>query len=257
MNVAAKPKREDPSPLFRYNEGMPWNAVEDIIFNRRSVRSFKKAPLPPGVIRRILEAGRFAPSAGNSQPWKFVVITSPQIIAEMERDAQDVAKVLMWIMDYTRSWFRRTFLVHLTKLLTRIFPKILHPVPLVAMMQMGRGKMSVFFDPPAVILLLKDVRGAADPGLGVGIAGQNMALAASSLGVGTCWIGFVRLLEWHPNWRRWKKRLGIAYPYAIAEALSVGWPAPKHYAPSPREILLVPWLEGEPDAEPRIERQGE
>ena len=45
--------------------------------------------LPPGLIRRIVEAGRFAPSAGNTQPWKFVVITSPTIIAEMEKDFEE------------------------------------------------------------------------------------------------------------------------------------------------------------------------
>jgi nitroreductase len=256
MTVNSKPE-DLVSPLGRYSEGMPWNPVEQIIYNRRSIRSFKKAPLPPGLVRRILEAGRFAPSAGNSQPWKFVVITNPEVIAQMERDCLDVAKVFMWIMDYTSTWFRRTFVVHLTKLIMRFFPTELHPVPLVAMMLMSRERMSVFFDAPVVIVLLKDKRGAADPGLGVGIAGQNMALAASSLGVGTCWIGFVRLLSWHPRWRTWKKRLGIEWPYQLAEALSVGYPAPKHFAPSPREVLLVPWLEGPPDSEPRIERQGE
>jgi nitroreductase len=175
------------------------NRIEQIIYNRRSIRSFKKTPSPPGLLRRILEAGRFAPSAGKSRPWKFVVITSPEIIAEMERDCQDVAKVLMWILDYTWSWFRRTFVVHLTKFLTKIFPQVLHPVPLVAMVMMGRDRMSAFFEAAAVIVILKDVRGAADPGLGVGIAGQNMCLAASSLGVGTCRISFVRLLSWHPK----------------------------------------------------------
>lgn len=256
MTVTTKPS-ELVSPLGRYKEGMPWNAVEQLIYNRRSIRSFKKTPLPPGLIRRIVEAGRFAPSAGNTQPWKFVVITSPTIIAEMEKDCLDAAKGLMWFLDYTRSWFRRKVMVHFTTAAQRIFPTVLHPVPLVAMMMMGRDRMSVFFEAPAVIVILKDVRGAADPGLGVGIAGQNMVLAAHSLGVGTCWIGFVRLLSWHPRWRRWKKRLGVEWPYELAEAISIGYAAPKHAAPSPREVLLVPWLEGDLDAEPRIERQGE
>src|SRR5919107_187697 len=103
MTVNSKPE-DLGSPLGQYSEGMPWNPVEQIIYNRRSIRSFKNAPLPPGLVRRILEAGRFAPSAGNSQPWKFVVVTNPEVIAQMERDCLDVAKVFMWIMDYTSTW---------------------------------------------------------------------------------------------------------------------------------------------------------
>ncbi|MBI4862966.1 MAG: nitroreductase family protein [Candidatus Riflebacteria bacterium] len=257
MTVGSDQGTQGCPPLGTYQEGMDWNPVENVIFHRRSIRSYRKDPLPPGVIRRILEAGRFAPSAGNSQPWLFVVITSPEIIAQMERDALRVVRTFMFLMDYTRSWFRRTFVVHFTKLMTRIFPRLLHPVPFAAMMQMARGEVPVFFEAPAMIVLLKDRRGAADPSLGVGIAGQNMVIAAHSLGVGTCWIGFVRLLCWSRNWFKWKRRLGIGYPYELAEAIVLGWPTERRHGQSPREVLEVPWLEHGADDAPRLERLGE
>jgi iodotyrosine deiodinase len=47
----------------------------EVVVKRRSVRRFKEDPIGNGVIERILDAGRWAPSAGNSQPWRFVVIT--------------------------------------------------------------------------------------------------------------------------------------------------------------------------------------
>jgi nitroreductase len=65
MNV----KAEELSQIGAYQKGMGWNAVEQVIMSRRSVRLFKQEPLPDSMIRRILEAGRFAPSAGNMQPW--------------------------------------------------------------------------------------------------------------------------------------------------------------------------------------------
>jgi len=49
--------------------------VEKVIYRRRSVRVYKKDPVPKELIKRVLEAGRFAPSAGNCQGWKFVVLT--------------------------------------------------------------------------------------------------------------------------------------------------------------------------------------
>jgi nitroreductase len=41
---------------------------------RRSVRSFKKDPIPDNVLNKILEATRIAPSGANRQPWHFIVV---------------------------------------------------------------------------------------------------------------------------------------------------------------------------------------
>ena len=46
----------------------------DAIASRRSIRRFKPDPVPEALITRCLEAARLAPSATNSQPWKFVVV---------------------------------------------------------------------------------------------------------------------------------------------------------------------------------------
>ena len=49
------------------------NCVEKML-TRRSIRKYKKEPIPDGVLNNILEAGRRSPSAVNSQPWHFVVL---------------------------------------------------------------------------------------------------------------------------------------------------------------------------------------
>ena len=54
--------------------------TEKVIFHRRSVRKYKKEQVPEFMVKRILEAGRFAPSAGNGQAWKFVVLRDPAVI---------------------------------------------------------------------------------------------------------------------------------------------------------------------------------
>jgi nitroreductase len=51
----------------------------EIVRNRRSTRRFKEEPVPPESLSRILDAGRWAPSGGNIQPWRFVVITDKDI----------------------------------------------------------------------------------------------------------------------------------------------------------------------------------
>lgn len=57
----------------------------EAIRSRKSIRRFGAGEIPRETIMTILEAGRYAPSGGNSQPWRFVVIESPKKKAELQR----------------------------------------------------------------------------------------------------------------------------------------------------------------------------
>src|SRR5512138_44552 len=65
------------------------------IESRRSIRKYKPVPIPDGDLKKILEAGRLAPSAGNKQPWGFVVVRDTggkKLLAEAARNQ-------MWTAD--------------------------------------------------------------------------------------------------------------------------------------------------------------
>lgn len=53
-------------------------SVLDAIIARRSVRKFRKDPVPEAALARILEAARLAPSGKNLQPWKFIIVRDPE-----------------------------------------------------------------------------------------------------------------------------------------------------------------------------------
>jgi nitroreductase len=59
--------------------------VLEAIRTRRSIRRYKQDPIPDELIVKILEAGRWAPSASNSQPWSFVVLTDPEVKRRVTR----------------------------------------------------------------------------------------------------------------------------------------------------------------------------
>ncbi len=59
------------------------NKVIDIILNRRSVREFNDRPISKEEINKILNAGRWAPSGLNNQPWRFIVIRDPETILKL------------------------------------------------------------------------------------------------------------------------------------------------------------------------------
>jgi nitroreductase len=52
---------------------------------RRNVRQFTELPVPDEALDRILEAGRRAPSAGNWQPWDFVLVTDRSQLGELAK----------------------------------------------------------------------------------------------------------------------------------------------------------------------------
>ncbi|MCP4544646.1 MAG: nitroreductase family protein [Chloroflexi bacterium] len=61
------------------------NSFFDLVKTRRSVRKFKPDPIPEVHITQILDAARLAPTAGNRQPWKFLVIQDSQIIEQLKQ----------------------------------------------------------------------------------------------------------------------------------------------------------------------------
>jgi nitroreductase len=69
--------------------------VLEAIETRRSIRKYKPEPIPDGDLKKILEAARLAPSAGNRQPWRFVVVRD----AETKRKMGEAARNQTWISD--------------------------------------------------------------------------------------------------------------------------------------------------------------
>jgi len=83
--------------------------IFDLFKSRRSIRSFKSEDIPNEYIKKILEAARWAPSAGNIQPWEFIVIRNPETKREIARAAlnqtfiEEAPVVIVVCADESRS----------------------------------------------------------------------------------------------------------------------------------------------------------
>ena len=77
----------------------------EIIKNRRSIRVFKKQDVPQDIIEKLLEAARWAPSAGNVQPWAFVVVSSQKMKQSLsmaafgQKDLEEASVVIVVCAD--------------------------------------------------------------------------------------------------------------------------------------------------------------
>ena len=59
--------------------------MDDPVLSRRSIRKYTAEPVPDDVVERLLRAAMAAPSAGNQQPWQFVVVRERETLAAITR----------------------------------------------------------------------------------------------------------------------------------------------------------------------------
>jgi len=217
--------------------GADFNAVEDVIFRRRSVRFYRKKQVPEYLVRRIVETARFAPSAGNAQAWKFIVVQDQRMIEEMTQDVRNLCNRIKRFADYTES--KSKFKEWIAKILQRFQNNMFHPIPFAALKLIAEEKLGLWHGAQTVIIILTDTRCPGDPVLDVGIAGQNMVLTAHSYGLGTCWVSFCTPLA---LMRKWRKRLGIRYPYKLVTSIAIGYPRGNPDGFVTRETQAIDWF---------------
>ena len=86
----------------------------EVIRSRESMRDYDPArPVNPEVLKRILEAGRLAPSATNRQPWRFLLVSSPAVLEKVRACYHrpwfsESPHILIVKGDANAAWVRKT-----------------------------------------------------------------------------------------------------------------------------------------------------
>ncbi|MCR4404764.1 MAG: nitroreductase family protein [Candidatus Acetothermia bacterium] len=166
------------------------NAILRAIKERRSIIRFEPKPVSEEQLQTILEAGRWAPSFANSQPWEFIVVREKGLLAELNGLVQRIA-------------IARRGKVVISKA--------------------GLGEA-----PLAIVVAVdpwKDLQHHVEAGTA---AAQNMALAAHSLGLASYWAGVYspRGGRGTPE-AKIKKLLDIPEEHRVIALLPIGFPAYK------------------------------
>ncbi len=184
------------------------------ILDRRSVRQYADRPVPPELVTQVLQAGILAPSAGNRQPWKFVVVTGrskADALAAMERGLQrELDDPLLGDSAQTVAGARHTL-------------SIMRQAPvLIFVAEPTAAPLTQPLDPAQRV---RDVCNAQS----LGAAVENMTLQATDLGLGSLWIG-------HTFWAQRELQEWLALPGQLYAVLALGWPV-KTSPPRPRKAF--------------------
>jgi nitroreductase len=151
------------------------NSVIETIRRRRSVRRFTDEPIPDDIVHALLEAANDAPSAHNKQAWRFVIVrgAAKERLTNLIRDESALLPRKM-------------------KILLRLSGQIIQSAPVVvAIFNTGElaheieGEHSREF---REFFRLMEVQSSS-------AAVENLMIAATSLGIGTVWLGAVCLIK--------------------------------------------------------------
>lgn len=216
-------------------------AMMEVIKLRRSIRNYTDTVVSEEDLRTILEAGRQAPSGENYQPWKFTVV----------RDQKN--KDFLSMMGKAGSGRRFTGDL-LSKNIMERFAKLEDPEKRrKAFRKLTSGDVSAFVNQADVVIIISGRLDVWDAPYDTSAAIENMCLAATGLGLGTCWVGATTLDV--RDEKKINEYFGIPAGYKSFAILAVGEPSRYPHA-RPRHPLSeivykerfgVPYYESDPD----------
>ena len=171
--------------------------VLEFIKSRRSTRNYQSKEVETEKLNEILEAGRYAPSGGNNQSCRFVVVENQEVLQRLaELTQQEFSK-----MDYDETTYGS--LVNSIK-------------------QSKKGNYVFHYHAP-VLIIVANKKGYGNALVDSACALENMMLMANALDLGTCWINQLHWLDESPAIREYLKEFGIDESLTICGALSVGY----------------------------------
>jgi nitroreductase len=156
---------------------LPVPETIDIIYSRRAVRKYKNKPVERRLIEKVIDAGRMAPSAVNKQPWRFYVLTDKTTIHEFSEAIGAIA-----MKSFAKKGFKAMF---------KVASQLLHFSHGIHF----HGLNSEVFHGAPVVVFITAPRDNEWASLDIGMCSQNMMLAAKSLGLDSCPVGFGKFVE--------------------------------------------------------------
>jgi len=150
------------------------NPVIEAINNRRSIRHYDPKPIPKDMIKMIIEAGNQAPFIAAKhekpediyQPWRFVVVEGPAFRQKLVQTTEPI---------------RSKFVEGMKEAMPEMYKQAMKLYK-----EMGDPEDMVYYSAPVIIFVI----GPTGSDVSCALACENIMIAATSFGLGSCYVGF-------------------------------------------------------------------
>lgn len=176
------------------------NETLAVIRNRRSIRQYITSQIADSELNAILDAALFAPTAANQQKWHFTIVQSNAVLAKMDlitRENKLNSNIPMMVKSATADDYH------------------------------------TYYRAPTVVIVSGE-QGAKFIEMDCAAAAQNIALAAESLGIGSCIMTSAGFLFASAKGQKLKKELGIPIGYEHMCSIALGYKEAENTAAPPR-----------------------
>lgn len=169
----------------------------DFIKSRRSTRKFKNEMVPAELVEQIVEAGRYAPSGGNSQSTHFIVIENREVLVKLA----DLAKTEFAKMEITADTYKS----------------------IVNSINASKTGNYIFHYNCPVLIVTANKKNYGNNIADCACALENMMLMANSLDLGSVWINQLKWLNENPVLLEAMIEIGLKDDERVYGALAIGY----------------------------------
>ncbi len=212
-----------------------YKILMNLIKSRRSIRQFKKEPVPEDLWNKLMEIGRYSPTGHNDQFVHFTIVREPELLKRVSNEITKEFKKLTPIYEDRVKW--KEFKTSIPKSSLKIIKGVLQGFnDMLKGMARGEefwrwnGELIVIHAPKKTWSLIHDCS----------VAASNIMLAAESLGLGTCSLGFTTVAI--NQFENVAKVIQLPKNHVVGYTLAVGFPRVKYYRIPPRKPAKITWF---------------
>lgn len=185
---------------------------EELLLKRRSIRNYQDKEVPLDLLKGLINDCILAPSAGNEQPWKFIIITDQEMINRISEESKRsiLARIRSNKDDYAAKYEK----------------------------MLRNDAFHIFYHAPAVVLILGKT-GLKNLYVDCALAACYLMMSAAKNGLGSCWINFATEIHDH----QLKGALGIPANHSVVAPIALGYPEKIPAIPKRKEAEIIRIIE--------------
>ena len=181
---------------------------DELLINRRSVRKFKDKKVANETILKIINDAILAPSSGNDQPWKFIIVNDKLIMKEISDEAKKnlLKRISLNPGDYAKKYEK----------------------------MLNNESFNIFYNAPSMIFIIGEKK-VKNMVINCTLAASYFMFSAAVHGLGTCWINFATVID-SPEILN---KLGIPKECGIVAPIIIGYPEEIPNIPNRKEPEIL------------------